>query len=138
VEFVDGSVKAQLGIPDMKLPIQYALLYPERPPAPYKRVDFPALGQMTFFEPDREKFRCLDLAYRALRTGGTAPAVLNAANEAAVQLFLDDRIPFYLIPELIEEALDLHTPVGQASLDDILRADHEVRTRLRHHIPVTM
>ena len=84
VEFVDGSVKAQLGIPDMKLPIQYALTYPERPPSAFKRVDFAALGRLTFQDPDTDRFPCLALAFRAMREGGTAPAVLNAANEAAV------------------------------------------------------
>jgi 1-deoxy-D-xylulose-5-phosphate reductoisomerase len=137
VEFVDGSIKAQLGIPDMKLPIQYALLYPERPPAPYKRIDFAALRQMTFFEPDRAKFRCLELAYKALRAGGTAPAVLNAANEVAVQLFLDDQIPFTLIPELIEEALDAHAAVPALHLDDVMRVDREVREHVRRQVPVT-
>lgn len=137
VEFIDGSVKAQLGIPDMKLPIQYALLYPERPSAPYKRVDFPALGQMTFFEPDRQKFRCLELAYRALRMGGTAPVVLNSANEVAVRLFLEDRITFSQIPELIEEALEQHTPVQRIRLADVLEADHQTRTRVLQQVPVT-
>jgi 1-deoxy-D-xylulose-5-phosphate reductoisomerase len=84
VEFADGSVKAQMGVPDMKLPIQYALTCPERPASSWKRLDFSTLSEMTFMQPDMEKFRCLKLAYEALKEGGTAPVVLNAANEVAV------------------------------------------------------
>jgi 1-deoxy-D-xylulose-5-phosphate reductoisomerase len=132
VEFVDGSIKAQLGVPDMKIPIQYALTYPERTSAAYGSVNFAALGQMTFFEPDHEKFRCLGLAYQALRTGGTAPAVLNAANEVAVGMFLGGSLPFSSIPDVIEEALCAHKPVvHHLRLDDIVRADMETRDRLR-------
>jgi 1-deoxy-D-xylulose-5-phosphate reductoisomerase len=127
VEFVDGSIKAQLGIPDMKIPIRYALTYPERPPGAYPRVDFGTLREMTFFPPDVDRFRCLALAYRALGTGGTAPAVLNAANEVAVDLFLDERLPFTEIPRLIEEALAAHTPVYDVTLEDLIRADRETR-----------
>jgi 1-deoxy-D-xylulose-5-phosphate reductoisomerase len=136
VEFVDGSIKAQLGVPDMKIPIQYALTYPDRSPASFGKVDFAALGQMTFFEPDREKFRCLGLAYQALRTGGTAPAVLNAANEVAVALFLDGRLPFSSIPDVIEQALCHHKPVHHLRLEDIVRADKETREQVRaRHAP---
>jgi len=127
VAFADGSVKAQLGVPDMKMPIQYALTYPERPFAPYPRIDFAALKQMTFLPPDGEKFRCLPLAFEALRMGGTAPAVLNAANEVAVELFLADRIPFSAIPSIIEEAVSAHTVVHQVTLDDLIRVDRETR-----------
>jgi 1-deoxy-D-xylulose-5-phosphate reductoisomerase len=132
VEFADGSIKAQLGIPDMRIPIQYALTYPERPSAPYPRVNFATLRQMTFLEPDVEKFRCLPLAYRALTMGGTAPAVLNAANEVAVELFLADRIRFSSIPDIIEQALDTHSPRHDASLDDLVRIDHETRESVLH------
>jgi 1-deoxy-D-xylulose-5-phosphate reductoisomerase len=127
VEFADGSIKAQLGIPDMKLPIQYALMFPERPTTAYRRLDFGALRQMTFQKPDFEKFRCLALALRALETGGTMPAVLNAANEVAVQLFLDGRILFDAIPTMIEEAMAAHTPLHNISLQDILLVDAETR-----------
>jgi 1-deoxy-D-xylulose-5-phosphate reductoisomerase len=127
VEFADGSIKAQLGIPDMKLPIQYALMYPERPTAAYRRLDFGALRQMTFQKPDVEKFGCLALAFRALETGGTMPAVLNAANEIVVQLFLDGRISFDAIPTMIEEAMSAHTPIHNISLQDVLLADEETR-----------
>jgi len=127
VEFVDGSIKAQLGLPDMKLPIQYALSYPERWPMNGARVDFPALRSMTFFEPDRAKFRCLGLAYDALSLGGTAPAVLNAANEMAVSAFLQHRITFEKIPVVIERALSLHKTRPNPDLQDIIEADRRVR-----------
>ena len=132
VEFVDGSIKAQLGIPDMKIPIQYALTHPERPAAPHSRIDFAALKQMTFFEPDLQKFRCLALAFQALEVGGTAPAVLNAANEVAVELFLEEHLSFSAIPVLIEEALVAHTPTFNCNLDDLIHADAETRTLVRH------
>ena len=130
VEFADGSIKAQLGVPDMKMPIQYALTYPERPPASHPRLDLAELGQMTFQEPDFARFPCLGLAYRALRTGGTAPAVLNAANEVAVELFLARKISFPMIATLIETALEGHTPVESPTLEDLLRVDAETRTTL--------
>ncbi len=131
VEFADGSVKAQLGLPDMKLPIQYALLYPERPPSLAGHIDFTALQTMTFRPPDTERFRCLPLAYRALAMGGTAPAVMNAANEIAVQLFLEERVPFPSIPAIVEESLNAHQPLRNATLDDVLRADRATRERVR-------
>lgn len=127
VEFADGSTKAQMGFPDMKLPIQYALMYPERPAAPHRRIDFGVVQQMTFEEPDYEKFRCLALAFRALAMGGTAPAVLNAANEVAVQKFLNEEIAFAAIPTLIEAALDHHTPHPAATFDELARIDAETR-----------
>ena len=127
VEFIDGSVKAQLGIPDMKLPIQYALTYPERWPMNGSRVNFPALQSMTFFEPDREKFRCLGLAYDALALGGTAPAALNAANEVAVHSFLNRKISFDKIPTVIERALVLHKTRSNPDIHDIIEADRQTR-----------
>ncbi len=127
VEFADGSVKAQLGIPDMKLPIRYALFFPERPPAPFQRLDIASLRQLTFHEPDSERFRCLPLAYRALNLGGTAPAVLNAANEVAVQLFLDRRISFPAIADIIEDELDAHTPMPSPTMADLVRIDRATR-----------
>lgn len=127
VEFIDGSIKAQLGLPDMKLPIQYALSYPERWPMNGARVDFPALRSMTFFEPDRAKFRCLDLAFHALSLGGTAPAILNAANEMAVSAFLQHRITFEKIPVIIERALSLHKTRPCPDLQDIIEADRQGR-----------
>jgi 1-deoxy-D-xylulose-5-phosphate reductoisomerase len=133
VEFVDGSIKAQLGVPDMKLPIQYALTYPERPMSAFQRLDFAALARMTFFEPDMEKFRCLGLAFDALRSGGTALTVMNAANEVAVHEFLEGRIPFSAIPELIQAALAAHDTILHPALDDILRADHDTRSFVLGH-----
>ena len=129
VEFKDGSTKAQLGFPDMKIPIQYALMYPDRPLAPYRRLDFSAAQQMTFSEPDLEKFECLALAFKALEMGGTATTVLNAANEIAVQKFLDEEISFSSIPRLIEDALGGHVPQHNATFDDIVRIDAETRQR---------
>ncbi|MCK5572266.1 MAG: 1-deoxy-D-xylulose-5-phosphate reductoisomerase, partial [Bacteroidetes bacterium] len=127
VEFVDGSMKAQMGIPDMKIPIQYALMYPERVRALHPRVDFSTLPEMTFFQPDTQRFRCLPLAYQALNIGGSAPTVLNAANEVAVSLFLEDKIPFTAIPEVIEESISSHRAVPAPTLEDLLRIDRETR-----------
>lgn len=137
VEFADGSIKAQLGFPDMKIPIQYALMYPERPAASYKRLDFPTLRQLTFQKPDMEKFRCLALAYGALERGGTTPAVLNAANEVAVQLFLEGRLPFDAIPVMIESALAAHSPVHNVSLEDVVRADRDTREFCQSSVAAT-
>ena len=134
VEFVDGSIKAQLGLPDMKIPIQYALTYPERSPMNGARVDFPKLQSMTFYKPDKIKFRCLQLAYDALETSGTAPAVLNAANEIAVEAFLEHRIAFKQIPEFIEKALNQHRSKHQPNLQDILEADRATRESVRTFI----
>lgn len=131
VEFVDGSVKAQLGMPDMKIPIQYALTYPERAASAYKRVDFSELKEMTFFKPDLGKFECLGLAYQALDRGGTAPAILNAANEVAVELFLENKIGFHLIPALISESL-ARVPISEAgTLENIIEADRTTRAFVR-------
>lgn len=134
VEFVDGSLKAQLGLPDMKIPIQYALTYPDRSPMNGARVDFPKLGSITFLEPDHERFPALRLAYSALKMGGTAPAVLNAANEVAVQAFLDRRIGFARIPTLIEEALGDHSVKTSPSLNQIIEADRETREFVSSHL----
>lgn len=131
VEFADGSVKAQMGIPDMRMPIQYALTYPERPAAPSPRLDFSLLREMTFLLPDTGKFQCLPLAYRALMMGGTAPAVLNAANEVAVQMFLEGDLPFAGIPGVIRKALDAHTPAQTFTLQDLERIDAETRRTAR-------
>jgi 1-deoxy-D-xylulose-5-phosphate reductoisomerase len=131
VEFIDGSVKAQLGIPDMKIPIQFALTYPERARSTFERIDFAKLGSMTFLPPDHDKFECLGLAYRALGDGGTAPAVLNAANEVAVELFLDGKISFHHIPMLIRDALDRHPARPLGGLAEIVEADRETRASVR-------
>jgi 1-deoxy-D-xylulose-5-phosphate reductoisomerase len=123
VEFIDGSVKAQLGIPDMKIPIQYALTYPQRSPSDVGRVQFPSLQTMTFYEPDTEKFPALALAYTALGAEGTMPAAMNAANEIAVSLFLQGRIQFLRIPEVIAATMACHTNTLHPLLDDIREAD---------------
>jgi 1-deoxy-D-xylulose-5-phosphate reductoisomerase len=129
VEFVDGSVLAQFGLADMRIPIQYALTYPERWDCPLPSLDIHKLSNLEFLEPDREKFRCLDLAYRALRAGGTAPAVLNAANEVAVESFLNDGIGFDDIPGVIATVLDAHLPEEASSLGAVLNADAWARQK---------
>lgn len=125
VQFVDGGIMAQLGTPDMKLPIQYALFYPDRRPMNGKRVDFYALGNMTFEEPDMETFQGLALAFQAARTGGSMPTVYNAANEKAVSLFLDRKISFLQIPEVLEASMREHILVKNPNVEDILCAEKE-------------
>lgn len=129
VEFIDGSVLAQLGLTDMRIPIQYALTYPERWPCALPSLDIHKLSRLEFLEPDRDKFQCLDLAYRALRAGGTAPAVLNAANEVAVESFLNNKIGFDGIPRIIASVLDAHPPEEASSLDAVLSADAWARKK---------
>jgi len=131
VEFVDGTVLAQLGVTDMRLPIQYALSYPERWEAAIPGIDFSRGLRLEFEAPDHERFPCLGLAYRALEGGGSLPAVLNAANEEAVGAFLDGRIGFPAIPEAIREVMDDHPPRTVATLDDVLAADAWARERTR-------
>ncbi len=131
VELVDGTVLAQLGVTDMRMPIQYALSYPERWEAAIPGMDFGKPLQLDFAPPDRERFPCLSLAYRALELGGTAPAALNAANEEAVQAFLDGRVPFLAIPESIQEVLEGEPCAPVATLDDVLAADRRARERAR-------
>lgn len=123
VEFIDGSIKAQLGLPDMKLPIQYALNYPERVPVLWEALDFVKIGKLTFEEPDHSRFPAIQLAYDALEQGGTAPAVLNVVNELAVYAFLSERINFTRISELVSEALSTIPIKSDSSLDDILEAE---------------
>ncbi len=131
VQFVDGAIIAQLGMPDMKLPIQYALFYPERRPMQGKRVDFFELGQLSFEKPDPDTFEGLALAYRAAEAGGSMPTVYNAANEKAVALFLDRRIGFLQIAELIGEAMERHRVIGNPSVDQILEAEAETYEFIR-------
>ncbi|NTV46669.1 MAG: 1-deoxy-D-xylulose-5-phosphate reductoisomerase [Chlorobiales bacterium] len=130
VEFKDGSVKAQLGVPDMKIPIQYALTFPQRLYADYERLNWKNISKLDFETPDTGKFRCLALAYEAGRKGGSYPAVLNAANEVAVELFLKEQIPFVKIPELIEEALEEHVNVPASSVDDLIAVDADTRRKI--------
>jgi 1-deoxy-D-xylulose-5-phosphate reductoisomerase len=131
VELVDGTVLAQLGVTDMRMPIQYALSYPEKWDAAIPGMDFTKAMQLDFAPPDRERFPCLALAYRALEQGGTAPAALNAANEEAVAAFLDGRAPFLAIPESIQEVLDSEPRTEVATLEDVLAADRRARERAR-------
>jgi 1-deoxy-D-xylulose-5-phosphate reductoisomerase len=131
VEFIDGSVLAQLGLTDMRIAIQYALTYPERWTCPLPSLDIKKLARLEFHEPDREKFHCLNLAERVLRAGGTAPAVLNAANEVVVDAFLHEAITFTEIPEIIETVLNAHTARPASSLDTILNADRWARAEAR-------
>lgn len=127
VEFRDGAVLAQLGTPDMRLPIRYALTYPNRAKSTLPPLDLLSCPPLTFAEPDRDTFPCLRLAEEAVRTGGTACAVLNGANEAAVQLFLESRIGFREIPTLVQHAMDTVPTVQCPSLEDILSADRLAR-----------
>lgn len=123
VQFQDGAVLAQLGTPDMKLPIQYALFYPERQFLPGKRLDFDTLASIDFEKPDPDVFRGLSLAYQAGRTGGSLPTVFNAANEFAVARFLEERIRFLDIYRIIEECMEAHKKVEHPSVDEILAAE---------------
>jgi 1-deoxy-D-xylulose-5-phosphate reductoisomerase len=127
VQYVDGSVVAQLGNPDMRTPIAYAMAWPERIVAGVEPLDLFKVGRLDFFEPDFERFRCLQLAYDVLRQGGTAPAILNAANEIAVAAFLDGHLPFLGIAKLNEAVLDRQKAGPEGSLGDVLAADAEAR-----------
>ncbi|MBD1909543.1 MULTISPECIES: 1-deoxy-D-xylulose-5-phosphate reductoisomerase [unclassified Leptolyngbya] len=129
IELEDTSVLAQLGLPDMRLPLLYAMSYPDRIPTQWERLDLVKCGQLTFREPDHQKYPCMRLAYAAGRAGGSMPAVLNAANEQAVELFLQEKIAFLDIPRLIETVCDRHQADNhsQPSLDDILAADRWAR-----------
>ena len=127
VQFEDGAVKAQLGVPDMRLPIQYAFSYPKRLKASFDRVDFFQMKDLTFEQPDIERFRCLALAYEALDKGGNMPCIVNAANEIANRAFIDDQISFQRISEIIEMAMS-HIPFSNdSSLDTYLLTDEETR-----------
>ena len=127
VSFTDGAVKAQLGVPDMKVPIQYALSYPARWAAPHERLDWGELSRLDFERPNRDKFPCLQLAYDALHAGGTAPALLNAANEVAVERFLNEQIGFTDIPRAVDRALEELPVHANPTLDDLVAADEEAR-----------
>lgn len=125
VQFVDGGIMAQLGTPDMRLPIQYALYYPERRYLGGDRIDFASLGQLTFEKPNMENFRGLQLAYEAGRKGGNAPTIFNAANEKAVELFLDRKIAYLEIPEMIEECMKQLQFRNNPSVEEILTTEQE-------------
>ena len=125
VEFVDGGIMAQLGTPDMRLPIQYAIYYPHRRPLPGERLDFGALKQITFEEPDFENFRGLALAFEALKTGGSMTTVYNAANELAVSRFLNREIGFLDITAMIEDSMKAHRAIENPDIEQILRTERE-------------
>lgn len=126
VEFRDGAVMAQLGTPDMRLPIQYALCYPERRRRIGEPLDFMKLSGITFEQPDKKTFRGLALAYEAGKTGGSMPTVLNAANEKAVSLFLQQKIPYLMMADMLEDAMDAHEVIPNPDLDEILAVEQEV------------
>ena len=130
VQFEDGSVKAQLGVPDMRLPIQYALTYPIRLPLPYPRLDFTQYGQFTFEKPNRKMFPCLDMAYKASSQGGGMPCVMNAANEAAVKMFMQEKIKFTDIPQIIEHALATAPSIKPQTIEEYIALDAETKQRV--------
>lgn len=133
VEYADGGIMAQLGMPDMKLPIQYALFYPDRRPMDGKRVDFFELSSLTFEKPDTDTFKGLAFAYEAIRTGGSMPTVYNAANEKAVSLFLDRKIRFLEIYDLIQGAMEDHKAVADPSVEEILEAEAAAYEYIESH-----
>ena len=132
VEFVDGAVMAQLGAPDMRLPIQLALTYPERIPCPVEGLDLLSCGSLTFAKPDLENFPCLALAYKCGRLGGTACPAMNGANEEAVAMYLKDEIGFYDIYRLVSRAVDSVPFIADPTLEEILEADRLAREAVRH------
>ena len=131
VEFIDGSILAQLGVTDMRIPIQYALTYPERLDSSLPGLDLVTLKRLTFEAPDHRKFPCIGFGYEAGRVGGTLPAVLNAANEACVRAFLEDALPFARIPSVIEKVLGRHRPVAHPTLEEILDSDRWAHEQVR-------
>ncbi|MCX7625594.1 MAG: 1-deoxy-D-xylulose-5-phosphate reductoisomerase [Candidatus Sumerlaeaceae bacterium] len=135
VEFVDGSIIAQLGVTDMYLPIQNVLFYPKRVANKFPPLDFVSIGKLTFEQPDLVNFPCLAYAYEAARLGGTYPTVVNAANEVAVARFLSEEIPFLGIPEIIRDALDAHEGGQAATLEEIMAVDRWARQRAEQWQP---
>ena len=132
VEYVDGSVVAQLGVPSMHIPIQYAIMYPERVEGIKSgSFSFVKTQRLDFEEPDLKKFRLLDLAYEAGRVGNSAPICLNAVNEEAVMAFLDGKIKLNRIVELVEDFISKHTVIEPSNIDDVLAIDEEIRTKAR-------
>ncbi|MGB4851866.1 MAG: 1-deoxy-D-xylulose-5-phosphate reductoisomerase [Ignavibacteria bacterium] len=131
VEFIDGSIKAQLGIPDMKIPIQYAITYPDRINSVHSKMDFNLFNSLTFENVDTDKFRCLRIAYDVIKEDSSSAVVMNAANEIAVDLFLNGRIDFLSIPDIIERELDRHKPSPDTDLENIINVDRDTRLYLR-------
>jgi 1-deoxy-D-xylulose-5-phosphate reductoisomerase len=131
VEFIDGSIVAQMGIADMKIPISYALSFPERLNLKLPPLDLSKSEALTFSPPDPQKFPCLKLAYQSIETGETMPAILNAANEVAVSAFLEGSLKFTEIPILLQRVMEEHEVKSVHTIEDILRADHWARERLK-------
>jgi 1-deoxy-D-xylulose-5-phosphate reductoisomerase len=130
VEFEDGSVKAQLGLADMRLPIQYALTYPERLKTNFPKFNIYNNPNLSFLKPDSQTFPCLSLAYQAIQKGGNLPTIMNAANEIAVEAFLKERIGFLEIPEIIANAMSKYNFIANANVNDFFETDKEVREEL--------
>ena len=137
VEFEDSSIIAQMGNPDMRIPIQYAFSYPQRLKSNFESLDFTKISSLTFEKPDKETFPCLELAYDSLRSGGTHPAVLNGANEVLVEEYLNGRIGFYDIPKYVQMAMESHNPVSNPGVEDILEADRWVRDYIHNELAVS-
>ncbi len=136
VEYTDNSVMAQLGVPSMKLPIQYALTYPEREPCSVEALDLAKLSSLTFYEPDTETFKCLSYALSAMKEGGTMPLCLNSANEVAVSWFLQDKIKFLDIERAVYKMLESHNKLENLSLEDTLSLDRELKERTKRLLEV--
>lgn len=134
VEYIDGCVVAQMGVPDMRAPIAYAIAYPERVKSGILRLDLAKVMNLTFEEPDRKRFPCLDLAYKALEEGGSLPAVLNAANEIAVSAFIDSKIKFLDIPKIVQRTMDAHDVFSFSAIEDVLEADRWARDYAAHEV----
>ena len=131
VQFTDGSIKAQIGLPDMKLPIQYALGYPNRIKSSFERFSFWDYPQLTFEKPDLETFKNLALAYNAMDRGGNIPCVLNAANEVAVALFLEDKVGFLEMADIVEKAIMNAEYIQTPSLEDLIESNNITRTKIK-------
>ena len=131
VEYADGAVVAQMGFPDMREPIQFALAYPRRLPLNNRRLDFAALGSLTFESPDLQRFPALGLAYSAIERGGNIPCAMNAANEVAVAAYLRDEISFYGIHDLVSECMERTPFIGEPSLDNIFATNDEAAALAR-------
>jgi 1-deoxy-D-xylulose-5-phosphate reductoisomerase len=131
VEYVDGSLIAQMGITDMRIPISYALSFPQRLPLDLPRLDLSRNEALSFFEPDPERFPCLKLAYQSIEIGETMPAILNAANEVAVNAFLEGFLKFTEIPIFLQRIMEEHEVKSVHTIEDILRADHWARERTK-------
>jgi len=129
VQFSDSSIKAQMGLPDMRLPIQYAFTYPQRVYSDFERFDFGKFPTLTFEEPDMKRFRCLELAYKAVQRGGNMPCILNAANEVVVEGFLRDKISFLAMSDIIEHTMEEVNFIASPDLNDYVQTDAEARRR---------